>query len=775
MKSIGGMGKFFRQAAGLALGAVLAGTAPAWVTPARAAPSATAVDEAAGAELADIVVTAQKTSEPLSKVPISISVVSAATLADEHITDYADLSRAVPDLSFTSFGGPGQSNIEIRGISSQAGSATTGIYLDDVPINVLNIYTTGATEPRFFDIDRVEVLRGPQGTIYGASSMGGTIHFVSNQPDLAKFGGSAHSWVGGTQGGGIDYEGDSVVNLPVVEGVAALRLGALYDHESGWIDRANPDGTVAARKINDYDTTVVRATLKVKPTEALSIEPSVFLQRVAAGGQDLFGLALPPFESPTRVPETSRDEFAVTDLTVGYDLGGAQLTSVTGYFWRADDRNIDGTVYDSQFIGGSLQQQFGFGGDVISALAAPVQFNTGVNQIHQELRVASTPRGADDPWTWIGGLYYSRTRTSLLDSEHIPGFNATFESIYNDTPQNVLGAAFPGDLVYYALSEFVNTQKAVFGQVSHVVLPGLKLTAGARYEQSSEDLSFVTDGYFGGGTPPFANGAKGHALTPKAAISYELSEATLVYASAAEGFRDGGVNRPVPIPLCSADLAGLGLTQAPSDYKSDKLWSYELGIKSRADGNALVMTGALYDIRWNDIQTDIILPTCTFDIKDNIGSAESRGVEAQVDAHVGEHVALGLGGNYTSAKITMPVTLLGVERGDRVPGVPDYAISASAEYSQPLNGGGRAKARIDGQWTGSSQGTIIHGDPDFNRPAYFVLGTSGGVRWDRWDVSLFVTNLLNEDKPIQRPNVAGVEYGLRVRPRTYGVGGTYSF
>ena len=163
--------------------------------------------------LDDIVVTAQKTSEPLSKVPISIAAVSGDALAAQHIVNYADLSRAVPNLSFSSFGGPGQSNIEIRGISSQAGSATTGIYLDDVPINVLNLYTTGATEPHFFDIDRVEVLRGPQGTIYGASSMGGTIHFVSNQPDLHKLEGNVHSSVGATQGGGVNYEEGSVVNF----------------------------------------------------------------------------------------------------------------------------------------------------------------------------------------------------------------------------------------------------------------------------------------------------------------------------------------------------------------------------------------------------------------------------------------------------------------------------------------------------------------------------------------------------------------------------------
>jgi len=731
-------------------------------------------DTADSTQLEDIVVTAQKTSEPVSKVPISIAVLSGETLAAEHITDYADLSRAVPNLSFTSFGGPGQSNIEIRGISSQAGSATTGIYLDDVPINVLNIYTTGATEPRFFDIDRVEVLRGPQGTIYGASSMGGTIHFVSNQPDLERFSGDVHTSVGGTQGGGVNYESDSVVNLPLVDGVAALRLGALFDHESGWINRA-PDGVVVAKAINDYNTTVIRATLKVQPTDALTITPAVFLQRLSAGGQDLFGLALPEFESPTLIGETSRDEYAVTSLTVGYDFGWSTLTSVSGYFWRQDDRNIDGTVYDSEYIGSSLQQQFGYGGAAISALAAPVQFNSGVNQLHQELRLASKPAGPDDRWAWIAGLYYSKTRTSLLDNEHIPGFNTTFDSVYDNTPLNVLGAAFPDDLVYYALSEFVNTQKAAFGQATYTVLPGLKVTVGARYEEASEDLSFVTAGYFGGGTPPFASSANGHALTPKAAVAYDISDSTMVYASAAKGFRDGGVNRPVPIPLCSADLAGLGLTQAPPSYKSDSLWSYEVGLKTRGLHDSVVMSAALYDIHWNDIQTDIILPTCTFDIKDNIGSAESKGVESEIDARVNEHLMLTVGGNYTSAKIVDPVTLLGVEKGDRVPGVPDYSVNTALEYSTPLANGAHAIARLNAQWIGTSQGTIIHGDPDFDRPSYLVMGASGGVKWDRWNISPFITNLLNDDKIIQRPNVAGVEYGIRVPPRTYGVGGTYTF
>jgi iron complex outermembrane receptor protein len=725
--------------------------------------------------LGEIVVTAQKTSEPLSRVPISISALSGAALEDAHITDYSDLSRAVPDLSFSSFGGPGQDNIEIRGVSSQAGSATTGIYLDDVPINVLNLYSTGATEPRFFDVDRVEVLRGPQGTIYGASSMGGTIHFVSNRPNLNDYSGSVHSSVGGTQGGGLNYESDSVVNLPLVDGISALRLGALYDHESGWIDRVSPDGVTAARHINDENTTVIRATLEWRPTEALTVTPAVFLQRIDTGGQDLFGLAQPEFESPTLIPETSRDEFAIMSLTLKYDFGWSDLTSTSSYFWRRDDRNIDGTFYDSVYLGSSLQQQFGYGGAAIAALPAPVQFNTNINQVQEEIRLASKPPGADDHWSWIGGLYYSRTRTGLLDNEHIPGLTSTFESTYGNTPQNLLGASFPDDLIYYAFSEFVNTQKALFGQVTYKLTPDLKLTAGARYEKATEDLAFYTTGYFAGETPPFSGTANGSATTPKAVISYDLSPTSMIYASAAEGYRDGGVNRPVPIPLCSGDLATLGLRQAPEMYKSDKLWSYEVGAKSRALQDSLVISGALFDIRWNNIQTDIILPTCSFDIKDNIGSAESRGIELEARQRFLDRVTVSLGGNYTSAKIVEPVTILGIEKGDRVPGVPDYSISTSVEYAQPFAGGSRGTVRTNAEWIGPSQGTILHGDPDFDRPAYFVMGASAGMRWEKFDVSLFVTNLLDQHKAIQRPNIASVEYGVTVRPRTYGIGGTYSF
>ncbi|HTQ21227.1 TonB-dependent receptor, partial [Mycobacterium sp.] len=573
------------------------------------------------------------------------------------------------------------------------------------------------------------------------------------------------------EGGAANGEIDSVVNLPLVEGKAALRIGGLFDHESGWIDR-NAAGTIVDQKINHVNTSVVRATLEWRPTDQLIVTPAVFLQRVSVGGQDLFSLDLPLYESPTLLAETGRDEYAMTSLTLKYDFGWSDLTSVSGYFWRRNDRNIDGTFYDSEFLGSYLQETYGFGGDAIGALPAPVQFNTNVNQIHEELRLASKS-GPDDAWSWIGGLFYSRTRTGLLDNEHIPGFNSTFEATYHDSPENLLGAAFPDDLIYYAFTEFVNTQKAVFGQVNYKLLPNLKLTAGGRYEKATEDLAFNSLGFFASG-PPYSGSANGNKFTPRGAVSYELDRTT-IYASASEGFRDGGINRPVPEPLCSADLASLGFAHSPPSYNADSLWSYELGVKTRALGDGLSLSGALFDIRWNNIQTDILLPTCTFDIKANIGSAESRGVELELANQFNDHLRWSLGGNYTSAKITVPVSVLGVERGDRVPGVPDYSVSTNLDYVQPLSFGARGIANLNAQWVGTSQGVIFHGDPDFDRPAYMVVGGKVGVQWPRLDVSLFVTNLLNQDKIIQRPNIAAVEYGMRVRPRTVGLSASYQF
>ena len=203
------------------------GTALALVQMAAAqAQQAAAPPPAQNSGIENITVTAQKRSEDIKEVPLSITAVSGEQLKEQHIENYDDLARAVPNLSFSNGGGTGLDKLELRGVSSNADEPTVGLYLDDVPITSRNLVNTGAAQPKFFDIDRVEVLRGPQGTLYGASSTGGTIKFITNQPDLDNFGGSALSTLSGTDHGGINYEEQGVINIPLIEGKAALRLGA---------------------------------------------------------------------------------------------------------------------------------------------------------------------------------------------------------------------------------------------------------------------------------------------------------------------------------------------------------------------------------------------------------------------------------------------------------------------------------------------------------------------------------------------------------------------
>ena len=253
--------------------------------PTRAGPADAPSDDSSA--LGEVIVTAQRRTEDVKEVPTSISVLGAAALENGHIGGLEDISRAVPGLSFAAGGGPGLDNIEMRGVSSTSGSATVGIYLDDVPITVTNLYN-GAVEPRLFDMDRVEVLRGPQGTLYGASSMGGAIRFISNQPNLTTFGGSVSSQVSGTRHGGVNYDEQGVLNVPLVEGVAAARIGVDFGEDSGYIDHYTLSDQLARSGTNDDKWTVLRLSAKIVADDSLTITPSFYGEWEKTGDTSVF-------------------------------------------------------------------------------------------------------------------------------------------------------------------------------------------------------------------------------------------------------------------------------------------------------------------------------------------------------------------------------------------------------------------------------------------------------------------------------------------------------
>src|ERR1700722_3165172 len=304
------------------------------------------------AQLEEITVTAQKRTEDIKDIPISVSAISAQQLIEHHVADYDDITRTVPGISFQAGAGPGLDNIEIRGVSSTSGSATVGIYVDEVSVTVKNTFD-GAVQPKLFDLDRIEVLRGPQGTLYGASSMGGTIRFITKQPDLNSFSASVSTDLSDTHHGGFNNDEYGILNIPVIEGVFALRIGVDLANESGYIDHyvptptgAGPGGSILTlgtddstgvlgeRGVNDVRTQVFRVVGKVAAPDGWTITPAYMWQRTAASDTNIFYPDIGLYDQDKRVAEPYTEDLVLPSLTVNKSFGWADLTAVSSYFKR---------------------------------------------------------------------------------------------------------------------------------------------------------------------------------------------------------------------------------------------------------------------------------------------------------------------------------------------------------------------------------------------------------------------------------------------------------
>ncbi|MBS0365748.1 MAG: TonB-dependent receptor [Proteobacteria bacterium] len=738
-----------------------------------------------GGGLEEVVVTAQKVTEDVRKVPASISVLSATDIADQHMSEIADLTRSVPNLSFSTQGGPGNQNIELRGISSTAGSSTVAVYLDDIPLTVRNLDTQGQVEPSFFDLQRVEVLRGPQGTLYGASSEGGTIRYISSPVNLEQVGGEAFAEASWTKHGGSNYQARAIVNLPIIEGKLGVRGGILATSDSGYVDHYSPDdpSQLLARGVNGNKVLAARLALEWRPSAALDIKPSFLYQSTHTADLDVLDLGSPDLLSQhKRVVESGKDTLFVPSLTVNYDLDGADLTSVTSYFYRYFDRWVDGTFYGSGYIGSVLDGAglVGLDGNLdgykIGNVPLPVHYRIWTQQFSQELRITSRPYApGGSKLTWIAGAFYSDQKLDSHDYEVSPGLNAAITATYgpgfltspaflqalgNPTPP-----VFPNDQQYLSNKLFNERQMAVFGEATWHVTPALRATAGLRYLTARTSLLRVGDFYFALGSPP-ALTVVDHArpTTPKFSLSYDLDADTTTYLTASKGFRLGGPNRPLP-SFCPS---------TPEQYGPDFLWNYEAGVKSRLLNGTLAVSADAFYIDWKNIQVDINLP-CTFDYNTNAGTARSYGSEAEIRYKPVPSLTLGVAGGYTNATLTSDVPALAITRGQAIPGVPRWSVDLSTRYDRRLAGDVSGFATADWNYIGSSYGTVGLTDPDYRRPSYALMTLGTGVNYRALQVSLFARNVFNDQKIIQRPNLQTVNRGYTLTPRTIGLSVQYQF
>jgi iron complex outermembrane receptor protein len=737
-------------------------------------------------QIETVVVTANKRKEDANKVGTSISVIRGDDLVAEHIVDFEDVTRAIPNISFSGGGGggnagngPGLSNIEMRGISSSAGSATVGVYLDDVSMTVGNLYSLGSAEPKFFDLDRVEVLRGPQGTLYGASSMGGTVKFVSNQPNVHENETTVYSELSSTSGGGANYTANAVFNTVLTPDELALRVGVETAHKSGYIDQVSQTtGGVIASGINWEDDTVARMALKWVPTRNLTITPSIFYQQVTTGDTDVSYATLPENETSKLVREPGSDQLLVPSLTMNYGTDIGDVTSVTSYFQRKFNRTQDGTTVNSPYIG-SLISIPTLSAEV-SALPSAVYLNNQVRQFSQEVRLAS--RAYDptvSPFTWLVGAYAADLHTNVTDNEPIFGINAAFAAAgASPADPTVLSGAvpegFPGDSSYFAVRHYYDTQQSIFGEGNYYFTPTLHATLGVRYIKATDTLDRTGDYYYNASPLTAATGflqtsasTSGNATTPKVALTWEVDPTDTLYASASEGYRLGGLNFPIPVTYCG--LPG----PTPLTYASDNLWSYEIGDKSRFLGNRLSVNTSLFYVNWKNLQQQIPL-TCGFNYNTNVGDATSYGAELEIKAKPISSVTIDFAAGVTHATLSdsagANAGITGAVDGANIPGVPKFNAALTGQYNFNINGDTYGFARAAVHWTGSSYGALDPNNPDYARPSYNTIDASTGLTWDKWELSLFVKNLLNNQMIIQHPVVQSVDNeAYRIAPITIGI------
>jgi iron complex outermembrane receptor protein len=837
---------------------------------AQATPPAAQTAATAG-QIPEVTVTAQKRSESTKDIPVSITAVTGDNLKEQHIDNVEDLTRAAPSISFGAGGtgagaGEGLDNIEIRGISSTSGSATVGVYLDEVSITVPNYYD-GMTQPQPFDIQRLEILRGPQGTLYGASSMGGTVRFITNKPDLDTYSTRVTGDVSGTMHGGVNYDGSFVTNMPIVAGKLAVRFGADYGADAGWIDSYNsapapgiasvlsninpasvvvPPGytlnangrnvespfigqtptTLNRSGTNDERHGVFKFSALLKTEDDWTFTPSVWLQRNQSSDSPVFYPSMGLYKNMKEVSEFGNDRVFVPSLTVEKGTPFGDITSVTSYFARNFSRQTDGTYYNdtvfSQLLG--FQGAFGSypianGGAYPAATAAQLQaasatiahipsyvnFTTKYGQISQEIRIASNkPVDGDLPLRYTAGIYYSDQWNYHQNEENSPGLGAAFEKIYGvpigspDGRDIVGGTLLPGfdpaevssnlfanDLIFSETMHQDTRQLAAFGQLDYDILPTLHATAGLRYVYARDAYHRIGNGYYDiSNDHDYTQLSHYYRATPKFSLAYDLTPDTSLYATAAEGFRLGGPTGPVPDVICGGDYANLSIKNASSKYGSDKLWSYEGGVKALLDDRTLSINSSVYFITWKDIQQRINLPICGFNFITNVGNAQSWGGETEIKwkPRFATGLTLSASGNAGKSIITKSLVPGIAQVGEHVLFTPDWTLAFGAEYAWSITEEVGGFVRGDYTWNGKSHGTYNKSgspspcalnvecfSPNYSDPMYGILNASAGVDMGDMQIYLFAKNLANDQTIIQRPQVNTVITGYTVRPLTVGL------
>jgi iron complex outermembrane recepter protein len=799
-----------------------ASTMGACVQPAFAQSTGGGSGNGGGPGIEEVVVTATRRAETLDKVPASVTAFTAEKMETLDVKSFADLVKFTPGVDYN----PETNNISIRGVNSTAGDATTGIYIDDTPIQLRTLgFNSDNTLPSVFDLDRVEVLRGPQGTLFGSGSEGGTIRYITPQPSLTDYSLYAKSELSTTEYGAPSYEGGIAVGGPIIDNQLGFRVSVWDREDGGWIDEVNymTDQTTQ-KNVNSVNTFVGRGALEWQPTAQLTITPSIYFQDRNRNDADQYwvGISDPSDgDYKTGTPEMmgDKDRFTLSSLKMDYDIGGAELISNTSWFDRNDVvQGYSGTLYNLSYF----QQLVDAGTDPMGAgcpggycatfapgTAPPLLTPTGIdlpgfghyesvasitnNQSNftQEVRLQSTDSSAR--FTWIVGAFYDRNTQLSVEQINDPQLPALTQYLWGEDMLTAWGEELlPNGDDYINHTEGHDWQLAAFGNATFAITDDLKIQAGLRVAKTHFDFSNFSDGAQNFG-PDNGNSGKEDETpyTPMAGITYQVTQDDMTYATIAKGYRMGGANAPFPLAACAPDLAAMGVSSLPPDYSSDNVWSYELGDKGKFFGGRLEADASVFYLNWNNIQQENYLPSCGFQYTTNLGKATSDGFDLQGEWLVTDalDVDFSLGytdARYTSSSVTGPAPgapLLAVT-GDKLPGSP-WSFSIGVQYNTSV-WGRDSFIRLDDEYSGPETGLQAFQDSrttsfDQNlvgEPQQNNMALRAGMSFGQTNVSLFADNLLDSHPQLDlnhQDQYTLLYEASTLRPRTVGVTATYHY
>ncbi len=750
----------------------------------------------------EIVVTATRKSTVLSRTPASIVAKGQQELDVQGVRSIADIASITPGITFgqsATVYGTGQTTIAIRGVDSQSGIPTTGIYIDDTPVQtrVGVSPSLGNVYPQVFDLERVEVLRGPQGTLFGSGSVGGAIRFIMPKPNYDDLSVYARSELATTKHGSASYEGGVAVGAPIVQDKIAFRASAWLRRDGGYIDRLDPYTKQLVRKdSNSQDSFSARLALGFRLGDMLTVTPSIYHQDLKINDGARFELATSNRESGdlrlslNQRAEPRKDKFTLPALKAELDLGGVALISDTSYFHRTTETINDDTSLSYVFSGGFTGGPFPAGFENY----APSTLNeTKQTAFTQELRLQDNNQS--DRLNWIAGLFYQksyvRDQYAASDDRLLDVINL-FQDAIGEAPFASLTDSFFGTELYqgkfsnFARNEHRDKQYAAYAQADYEVIDRLKLTAGVRYTIAKYDFTG-----FGAGPVLSSDGQTDTAnttsktFTPKFGVSFQADQNNLFYASASKGVRGSGVAPPVG-GNCIADAAAIGIDPYTTrDVDPDSIWSYEVGSKNRLFDGKLAVDLSAYRVDWKNVQTLIILPQCTIQTTLNLGTAKIDGVDLALSIRPITGLTVGASASYVNARFTSSIPGPGNtvirKAGEPFPGVAPWTIQLNGEYVQPV-GDAELYGRADFSYSSRIKEPLDLNspltDPNLPRPPAtsqldLRLGSKFYLSDDTsMDVSLFVNNVTNSQPLLalfhETPDSIYYRAGT-FRPRTIGL------